>query len=512
MNDITVPRADHPALGAPRLRFIHRNRAVQAPVATARPESGLAWARAYCARLRVTDTAIITLAVVITYFARFGFADPVTLGTASGARYAYMSLLVVLTWSISLAAFRTRELRLIGVGAGEYKRVVNASTTVFGLVAIVFLVAQVGTARWFFMVAAPLGLLGLLASRWTWRRWLIGQRKFGHYLSRVVVVGRRADVENVVRQIDKNSGAAYTVVGAVLDGDDSESDSGTLRNLSVLRGLDHVAAHATTLGADGVVVAGQPANGSDFIHDLAWELEGKTVELILATSLANVAGPRIHFRPVDGLPLLHVEIPQFEGGKHLLKRGFDVVVSGIALIVLSPLFLVLATLVRADSEGKAFFSQERVGRNGETFRILKFRSMVTNAPELLAELVEQNEGSGVLFKLKHDPRVTRLGRILRKYSLDELPQLWNVFVGDMSLVGPRPPLPNEVLDYEDHVRRRLYIKPGLTGMWQINGRSALSWEDSVRLDLYYVENWSVVGDLMILWRTVRVVINPVGAY
>jgi exopolysaccharide biosynthesis polyprenyl glycosylphosphotransferase len=215
---------------------------------------------------------------------------------------------------------------------------------------------------------------------------------------------------------------------------------------------------------------------------------------------------------VDGLPLLHVEIPQFEGGKHLLKRGFDVVVSGIALIVLSPLFLVLATLIRADSDGKAFFSQERVGRNGETFRILKFRSMVTNAPELLADLMEQNEGSGVLFKIKHDPRVTRLGRILRKYSLDELPQLWNVFTGDMSLVGPRPPLPNEVRDYEDHVRRRLYIKPGLTGMWQINGRSALSWEDSVRLDLYYVENWSVVGDLMILWRTVRVVINPVGAY
>ncbi|MCU1524560.1 MAG: polyprenyl glycosylphosphotransferase [Microbacteriaceae bacterium] len=510
MNDITVPRADHHALSVQRQRLIHRHRPGLEAISL--PESGLAWARAYCAKLRVTDTAIITLAVVITFFARFGFADPVSLGTPSGARYAYISLLVVLSWSISLAAFRTRDLRVVGVGASEYKRVVNASTTVFGLVAIVFLVAQVDTARWFFMVAAPLGLLGLLASRWTWRRWLIAQRKFGHYLSRVVVVGRREDVENVVRQIDKNSGAAYTVVGAVLEEEDSESDSGTLRNLRVMRDLDRVAEYATTLGADGVVVAGQPSNGSDFIHDLAWELEGKTVELILATSLANVAGPRIHFRPVDGLPLLHVEIPQFEGGKHVLKRGFDVIVSGIALVVLSPLFLVLATLIRADSDGRAFFSQERVGRNGETFRILKFRSMVTNAPELLADLMEQNEGSGVLFKIKHDPRVTRLGRILRKYSLDELPQLWNVFTGDMSLVGPRPPLPNEVLDYEDHVRRRLYIKPGLTGMWQINGRSALSWEDSVRLDLYYVENWSVVGDLMILWRTVRVVINPVGAY
>ncbi|MCU1558714.1 MAG: polyprenyl glycosylphosphotransferase [Microbacteriaceae bacterium] len=512
MNDVTVPRADPHAFRAQRQRFAHRTRVAPEPDAVRLPESGLAWARAYCARLRVTDTAIITLAVVITFFARFGFADPVSLGTPSGSRYAYMSLLVILCWSISLAAFRTRDLRVVGVGAGEYKRVVNASTTVFGLVAIVFLVAQVNTARWFFIVALPLGLLGLLTSRWIWRRWLIAQRKFGHYLSRVVVVGRRGDVESVVRQIDKNSGAAYTVVGAVLEESDSESDNGTLRNLSVLRDLDRVAEYATRLGADGVVVAGQPANGSDFIHDLAWELEGKTVELILATSLANVAGPRIHFRPVDGLPLLHVEIPQFEGGKHLLKRGFDVAVSALALIVLSPLFLILIALIRADSDGKAFFSQERVGRNGETFRILKFRSMVNDAPELLADLMEKNEGNGVLFKMKHDPRITRLGRTLRKYSLDELPQLWNVLVGDMSLVGPRPPLPGEVQSYEDHVRRRLYIKPGLTGMWQINGRSALSWEDSVRLDLYYVENWSVVGDLMILWRTVRVVINPVGAY
>ncbi|MET4780341.1 sugar transferase [Glaciihabitans sp. UYNi722] len=512
MNDITVPRADPRAIGAQRLRLGHRTRLTHEAHATRLPVSGLPWARAYCSRLRITDTAIITIAVVITFFARFGFADPVSLGTPSGERYAYMSLLVILAWSISLAAFRTRDLRVVGVGANEYKRVVNASTTVFGLIAILFLVAQVDTARWFFIVAAPLGVVGLLASRWTWRKWIIAQRRFGHYLSRVVVVGSRADVEKVVRQIDKSSGAAYAVVGAVLDEEYSESDNGILRNLSVMRDLNRVAEYATMLGADGVVVAGQPATGSDFIHDLAWELEGKTVELILATSLANVAGPRIHFRPVDGLPLLHVEIPQFEGGKHLLKRVLDVAVSATALIALSPLFLLLSVIIKADSDGKAFFSQERVGRGGRTFHILKFRSMVASAPDQLAELMSKNEGSGLLFKMKNDPRVTRIGKTLRKYSLDEFPQLWNVLVGDMSLVGPRPPLPHEVDGYEDHVRRRLYIKPGLTGMWQVNGRSALSWEESVRLDLYYVENWSVVGDLMIMWRTVRVLINPVGAY
>lgn len=512
MNDVTVPRADPHSFLAQRTQLARVARANQVNRAQRSPISGVAWARAYGIRLRITDTAVITLAATVAYVARFGFANLAAVSLPSGQRYAYISLLVVVSWSISLTAFRTRDHRIFGVGAGEYRRVVNASTTVFGLVAILFLVAEVDTARWFFTVAAPVGIVGLLISRWIWRKWLISQRKFGHYLARVVVVGTRTDVEKVVRQIEKNSGAAYTVIGAVIDDQEAESDSATLRNLSVMRGLGRVAEYASSLGADGVVVAGQPAGGSDFIHDLAWELEGKTVELILATSLANVAGPRIHFRPVDGLPLLHVEIPQFEGGKHLLKRALDVVVSATALIVLSPLFLVLSVIIKADSSGKAFFSQERVGRGGHTFSIFKFRSMVATAPDQLAELMSKNEGSGLLFKMKNDPRVTRIGKTLRKYSLDEFPQLWNVLVGDMSLVGPRPPLPQEVDGYEDHVRRRLYIKPGLTGMWQINGRSALSWEESVRLDLYYVENWSVVGDLMIMWRTVRVLINPVGAY
>jgi len=188
------------------------------------------------------------------------------------------------------------------------------------------------------------------------------------------------------------------------------------------------------------------------------------------------------------------------------------VVAGCALLFLSPVFAVIALLIRLDSEGPAFFAQERVGRGGRLFRILKFRSMNASAPAQLEALMASNEGNGVLFKMKNDPRVTRLGRTLRKYSLDELPQLWNVLMGDMSLVGPRPPLASEVSTYEDHVHRRLYIKPGLTGMWQVNGRSNLSWEDSVRLDLYYVENWSLMGDLIILWRTVKVVAAPVGAY
>jgi len=201
-----------------------------------------------------------------------------------------------------------------------------------------------------------------------------------------------------------------------------------------------------------------------------------------------------------------------DGTKHALKRALDVALSGLALMVLAPVFLVLAVLVRLDSPGGAFFSQQRVGRNGEKFTMHKFRSMTTTAESDVARLAAQNEGAGVLFKMKDDPRVTRVGRVIRKYSLDELPQLWNVFVGDMSLVGPRPPLPREVAAYENHVHRRLFIKPGLTGMWQVGGRSDLDWDESVRLDLYYVENWSLTGDIIILWRTARVLLNPVGAY
>jgi exopolysaccharide biosynthesis polyprenyl glycosylphosphotransferase len=207
-----------------------------------------------------------------------------------------------------------------------------------------------------------------------------------------------------------------------------------------------------------------------------------------------------------------VDIPQYSGAKHVLKRVVDVVMALGALLALSPLLLVLAVIVRLDSPGPVLFRQDRVGKDGHPFGMFKFRSMVVDAEARLAALDQRNEGAGVLFKLRDDPRVTRCGRWMRKYSLDELPQLWNVVLGDMSMVGPRPPLDREVNGYERHTHRRLLIKPGITGLWQINGRSDLAWDEAVRLDLYYVENWSIAGDLLILWRTFRAVIKPSGAY
>jgi len=513
MNDLMFTRANRSTLGAARMRFAHRRLFVPDARTSALPISGTPWARSYRARLRVTDAVIVTTVVATVFYIRVATLDVTSPTTeATAIQSALISLLLVIVWSVCLSVFHTRSLRVVGGGIAEYKLVVNASATVFGPVASVILVGQLDSGRWFLVVTIPAGLFALLLGRWTWRRWLNRQREFGHYLCRVVVVGKREDVEDAVQQIDASSGSAYSVVAAVLEDTDTGPDGGILGGLHVMRGLDKVADYACSIKADGIIVVGQPTGSSEFVHDLAWDLEGKAVQLILATSLANVAGPRIQFRPVDGLPLLHVEIPQFEGGKHVVKRAMDIIASAAALVLLSPLFAILALAIRADSDGPALFSQERVGRGGRSFRMLKFRSMVDSAPELQAELPVENDGNGVLFKLKDDPRITHLGRTLRRYSLDELPQLWNVLKGDMSLVGPRPPLPREVSGYEDRVRRRLYIKPGLTGMWQINGRSDLSWDDSVRLDLYYVENWSVVGDLRIIWRTFRVLVNPVGAY
>ena len=502
------PRALFPGLFRPRM-----GTGITSDVRehTLRQASERVWARNYRIRLRLTDVATIMLAVALAFSMRFGIEAIPARARIEDPQYLLISATIIVCWLVALVAFGVHDSRVIGVGASEYKRIVNASATAFGLLAIVFLVLKVDIARGYFLLALPLGTVSLLTVHWLWRRWLVAQRTLDHYLCRALVVGEIDDVGYVIRQIQQKSGAAYNVVGAVVSDTDARSVTTGQKPVPVL-GMRDVAQVARNVGADTVIIAGKPKGGASFIRNLAWQLEGTATDLVLASQLTDVAGPRIHFRPVEGLPLIHVEIPQFEGGKHVLKRAFDVVASGAGLLVLAPVFLAIALFIRFDDGGPVFFRQERVGRNQRTFRMVKFRSMVTSAETDLAKLVDKNEGNGLLFKLKDDPRVTAVGKILRKYSLDELPQLWNVFIGEMSLVGPRPPLPREVESYESHVHRRLYIKPGLTGMWQVNGRSDLSWDESVRLDLYYVENWSLTGDLMIVWRTVKVLLKPVGAY
>jgi exopolysaccharide biosynthesis polyprenyl glycosylphosphotransferase len=263
-----------------------------------------------------------------------------------------------------------------------------------------------------------------------------------------------------------------------------------------------------------VVITSSDDLPPDRVRQLSWSLEPGHQHLVVAPSLTDIGGPRISTRPVAGLPLIHVETPRYEGRKLFTKRAFDLVLSALLITVASPFLAVIALVVKLSSPGPVLFKQERVGLNGRTFNMFKFRSMTVDAEERLADIrtLQDSAGNTVMFKLKNDPRVTPFGRWMRRFSIDELPQLFNVFGGSMSLVGPRPPLKREVDAYEQHVHRRFLVKPGITGLWQVSGRADLSWADSVRLDLYYVENWSMTGDLVILWRTARAVLSRDGAY
>ncbi len=425
--------------------------------------------------------------------------------------YLRAHVVTLVIWLLMLALFQTRAEQIIGHGTAEYRRVIHASGMAFGLLAIGFVLLQSQGIRTQLLVGLPVGIPALLLARWGWRRWLVRQRQVGECVPRALVVGRRKDVEYVTRSAHTDGVTGYRVVGVTLDGDSAKSitvDGATLRAAGTLNTVAHV---AEQLGADTVIVASTP-DDPEYLKQLSWQLEGTAAELVLSSPLMDIAGPRMSLRPVEGLPLVQVTIPTFDGSRYLAKRAMDIVISTLALVCIGVLLPFITLAIKLDSSGGVFFRQERVGRDGQTFRMLKFRSMGTDAEARKAGLLAHNEGSGPLFKMKDDPRITRVGAFLRKYSLDELPQFWNVLKGDMSLVGPRPPLASEVTAYDGHVFRRLYIRPGLTGLWQVSGRSDLSWEDSVRLDLRYVENWSVTGDLMLICRTAVAMVHPSGSY
>jgi exopolysaccharide biosynthesis polyprenyl glycosylphosphotransferase len=268
-----------------------------------------------------------------------------------------------------------------------------------------------------------------------------------------------------------------------------------------------------TLEADAVAVLACPELSGPRMRELAWELEESGTDVYVAPTLLDIAEARTTIRPIAGLPLLHMEHPQRAGSKLVVKSLFDRTAAAIALILLAPVFAAIAIAIRAADGGPVFFRQVRVGRNGQPFKVCKFRTMVVDAERLKAHLTEQNEGNGALFKMRSDPRITKPGTWLRRYSLDELPQLINVLRGEMSIVGPRPALPEETAKYSGtHMTRRIVVKPGITGLWQVSGRSDLSLEDSMRLDVHYVENWSLVLDLQILWKTAWAVLGGDGAY
>jgi len=331
----------------------------------------------------------------------------------------------------------------------------------------------------------------------------------GRAIHRVLLIGPFAEAQHVYTAVSRVPAAGLMPVGIYLT-EGYAAGRGANTPVPIHAGGD-VLTLVRDLGADTIAVCGSASAEPGELRRLAWQLEGTGIDLVVAPQLTDFAGPRVHIRPVEGLPLLYVEEPKLSGLAWLVKNLMDRVLAAAMLVVLMPLMLLISSLIRLSDRGPAIFSQPRVGREGKTFRVLKFRTMYIDAEERLAHLVDQNESDGLLFKIKDDPRVTPVGRFLRRTSLDELPQLINVLVGEMSLVGPRP-LPADDGDFLGDVRRRLLVRPGMTGLWQVSGRSELSWDDAVRLDLYYVDNWSLAFDLLILWRTVGVVFGRRGAY
>jgi exopolysaccharide biosynthesis polyprenyl glycosylphosphotransferase len=474
------------------------------------------WRSTYARRLATTDAIAIVWVVIAVQLLRFGLdADPTIFAedlASIDLSYWSISLVIIAAWIVMLGVYKSRDYRVVGSGTLEYKRVADASIRLFGLVAIAAFLFKIDLARGYVLLAFPVGIGVLLFTRWLWRQWLSVQRSNGRFTSRLILVGTYTSNEAIRTELQRVRDAGYDVVAMWVP--KVPTDAAALSGIMVFTSDTPILEAMTASGADTVAITNSDVLGTDGVRSLSWSLEPGHQHLILAPTLTDVSGPRVHMRPVAGLPLIHVETPRYEGAKQFTKRGFDILAAGIGIAILSVPMLVLGMLVTLSSEGPALFRQQRVGKNGQPFTMLKYRSMVTDAEDRLQALIdhERTAGNAVLFKLREDPRVTPIGKFMRRFSLDELPQLFNIFLGHMSVVGPRPPLAKEVEEYEDHVHRRFLVKPGLTGLWQVSGRSDLSWEDSVRLDLYYVENWSLAGDFVLVWRTLKTVLRREGAY
>jgi exopolysaccharide biosynthesis polyprenyl glycosylphosphotransferase len=358
--------------------------------------------------------------------------------------------------------------------------------------------------------ATPLAVVVSLAARFIARRVLHRIQARGRSLRHVVVVGGFAAAQQLSERIKREPHGGMKVIGVCLPS--SELPRPVVDGIPVLGNLRHVADVVRALGCDAVAVTSDDATRYNYLRELAWSLEGLGVELLVDPGLVEIAGPRMHIRPLMGFPLLHVEEPHFSGWRRLAKRVNDIVLTSVGLVVTIPIMLAVAAGIKLQDGGPVIFRQARIGRGGEPFTMLKFRTMVADAEERKLSLMASNEGKGGLFKLSHDPRVTRFGQLLRDFSLDELPQLFNVLAGSMSLVGPRPHLASELALMPSEASRRALVTPGLTGLWQVSGRSDLEGDEAIRLDLRYVENWSLTLDLMILWKTLSAVLAKRGAH
>ncbi|WP_433503800.1 sugar transferase [Pseudonocardia halophobica] len=464
------------------------------------------WERRYSLLVVAGDLTAIVASVVLGYVLNLGTYIP-WLGHVS----AFVGVVAGLLTVVCLYLTRVWEPKVLGQGAEEFSRLLRGFVTSAVLLGLLGLSTQALAVRPWVFGLIPLAGAMALAIRLALRARIHRLRARGRCSLPVLAVGAPESVAELVARTRRDTDRGWVVVAACTPTGVGEGGSQKVMGVPVVGDLDGVARNVRRGGHRIVAVGQAPGWTPRRLHELSWDLEGSETEIVVDPGLMDISGPRLHVQPVDGMLLLRLTKPTFSGVSWLIKQVVDRVGSALLLLVIAPALVALAIGVKLDG-GPVFFRQKRVGRHGREFAMMKFRSMVVDAEARLAELKADNEGAGPLFKMRDDPRITRFGQFLRKYSLDELPQLFNVLIGQMSLVGPRPPLPAEVVQYGPDAKRKLLVRPGLTGLWQISGRSDLTWEQSVRLDLRYVETWNLALDGLILWRTLGAVARSSGAY
>ncbi len=474
------------------------------------------WERKVVRRIFLTDATVVAMAVAVAHVLRY-HVIPVPPDILAGVRPGVweVSIGVFLGWMIALSVFRTRDPKTFDNGSRQYQRVARSTFALFGWVAITALLLKWEISRGFLAISFAVGTSLLFMERRAWRTWVLRKRRKGDYLARVLVIGGVRSAKAMTMRFSEDAMSGFRVVGVwVPDRVAAPNEQFHANDSAVpVLGTESDLGEALDIDAvDTVVVTDTEHLGHDGMRELAWALEGRDVNLLVAPNVVDVAGPRIHLQAHGNMPLIYLSAPSYSKARTLRRTVFDRSFAAFVLLITSPLLLTAIAAIRLTSRGPIFYRSERIGTDGVRFQMLKLRTMILNADQMREELHHHSDGSGPLFKLVDDPRVTRVGRFLRRYSIDELPQFVNVLRGDMSVVGPRPWMDTEVDPYSEYMRRRVLVKQGVTGLWQVSGRSDLTWEDSVRLDLDYVENWTMLRDMQIIFRTARAVLASRGAY
>ena len=459
---------------------------------------GYDWKPSLRRNITTVDFLVLTISITIILVIRFSDILKGAL-TNYEFRNIVLALLVLFTWIFFLWFNGSRDINILGFGADEYKRLANAALLSFTSVAFISYIFKLEISRAFVLLVFPTGLLALFVTRRFLRRKLLRERIKGNYNSRVLLI-YSGDVDPVEDRLEAAKHSGFKIIHKI----NSSKESTLVAKRILLEAELH--------NCDFILIGQSASMSAEEIRKLGWELEGTQISLAVAPAVIEIAGPRVKVSIVEGLPLLHLEQPVFKGFSKFTKRLLDIFLSVVGIILLSPLFLVTGLIIKLFDNGSIFYTQKRVGQDDSEFIVYKFRTMVEGSHEHRDQIMINSGKDLRLAKLSQDPRVTKPGLFFRRWSIDELPQLFNVLRGEMSLVGPRPPLGEEVSKYKISERRRLLVKPGLTGLWQVSGRSELDWEDSVRLDLYYVENWSLTLDLLIIIRTFAAVWRGEGAY